>query len=36
MGAYDKYFSGDLEDVALDEDEMHRALQAIEGLPAPA
>jgi tryptophan synthase beta chain len=36
MGAYDKYFAGQLEDVALDEDEMGRALRAIEGLPAPA
>jgi tryptophan synthase beta chain len=36
MGAYDKYFAGQLEDVALDEAEMQRALAAIEGLPAPA
>ena len=36
MGAYDKYFAGELEDVALDEDEMGRALDAIEGLPTPA
>jgi tryptophan synthase beta chain len=36
MGAYDNYFAGKLEDVALDEDEFQRALQAIEGLPAPA
>jgi len=36
MGAYDKYFAGELEDVALDEDEMRRALDAIEGLPTPA
>jgi tryptophan synthase beta chain len=36
MGAYDKYFSGGLEDVALDEAEMQRALAAIEGLPTPA
>jgi tryptophan synthase beta chain len=36
MGAYDKYFAGELEDVALDEDEMSRALHAIEGLPTPA
>jgi tryptophan synthase beta chain len=36
MGAYDKYFSGGLEDVALDEDEIDRALRAIEGLPTPA
>jgi tryptophan synthase beta chain len=36
MGAYDKYFAGELEDVALDEEEIVRALRAIEGLPAPA
>ena len=36
MGAYDNYFAGKLEDVALDEAEMQRALQAIEGLPSPA
>jgi tryptophan synthase beta chain len=36
MAAYDNYFAGKLEDVALDEDEMNRALQAIEGLPSPA
>jgi tryptophan synthase beta chain len=36
MGAYDNYFAGKLEDVALDEDEMQRALRAIEGLPVPA
>src|SRR5689334_15951247 len=36
MGAYDRYFTGRLEDVALDEDEIARALRAIEGLPAPA
>jgi tryptophan synthase beta chain len=36
MAAYDNYFAGKLEDVALDEDEMERALRAIEGLPAPA
>ena len=36
MGAYDKYFAGQLEDVALDEDEIDRALRAIEGLPTPA
>jgi len=27
---------GKLEDVALDEEEIQRALRAIEGLPAPA
>jgi len=36
MAAYDNYFAGLLEDVALDEDEMERALRAIEGLPIPA
>ena len=35
MAAYDNYFAGNLEDVALDEDEISRALHAIEGLPAP-
>src|SRR5688572_25047817 len=35
MAAYDNYFAGKLEDVALDEDEMERALGAIEGLPTP-
>jgi tryptophan synthase beta chain len=36
MAAYDNYFAGKLVDVALDEDEMQRALRAIEGLPTPA
>jgi hypothetical protein len=36
MAAYDKYFAGGLEDVALDEAEIERALAAIEGLPTPA
>src|SRR6266545_3068565 len=36
MAAYDNYFAGKLEDVALDEDEMERALRSIEGLPSPA
>src|SRR5918997_2013201 len=36
MGAYDNYFAGKLEDVALDEAEFKRALEAIEGLPVPA
>src|ERR671914_724267 len=36
MGAYDKYFAGQLEDVALDEAEIERALAAIQGLPTPA
>jgi tryptophan synthase beta chain len=35
MAAYDSYFAGQLEDVALEEDEVQRALRAIEGLPAP-
>jgi tryptophan synthase beta chain len=36
MAAYDKYFAGELEDIALDEAEIERALAAIEGLPTPA
>ena len=36
MSAYDNYFSGKLEDVALDEAEIERALRAIDGLPTPA
>src|SRR5438128_4135588 len=36
MAAYDNYFAGRLEDVALDEEEIGRALRAIEGLPTPA
>jgi tryptophan synthase beta chain len=36
MAAYDNYFAGKLEDVALDEAEMQRALDAIQGLPTPA
>jgi tryptophan synthase beta chain len=36
MAAYDNYFAGKLEDVALDEDEIERALRAVEGLPVPA
>jgi tryptophan synthase beta chain len=36
MAAYDNYFAGKLEDVALDEAEIQRALAAIEGLPTPA
>jgi len=36
MAAYDNYFAGKLVDVALDEDEIQRALHAIEGLPTPA
>jgi len=36
MAAYDNYFAGKLEDVALDEEGIERALRAIEGLPTPA
>jgi tryptophan synthase beta chain len=36
MAAYDNYFAGKLEDVALDEEEIERALRAVEGLPTPA
>jgi len=36
MAAYDNYLAGKLEDVALDEAEIGRALHAIEGLPTPA
>jgi tryptophan synthase beta chain len=36
LAAYDSYLAGKLADVALDEQEMTRALQAIEGLPTPA
>jgi hypothetical protein len=36
MAAYDNYFAGKLEDVALDEAEIQRALEAIQGLPVPA
>jgi tryptophan synthase beta chain len=36
MAAYDSYFAGKLEDIALDENEIQRALEAIEGLPTPA
>src|ERR687896_1051145 len=36
MAAYDNYFAGKLEDVALEEAEIQRALEAIEGLPTPA
>ena len=36
MAAYDNYLAGKLEDVALDEVEMARALRAIDGLPTPA
>ena len=33
LGAYDAYLAGDLEDVALDEGEIERALDAIKDLP---
>jgi hypothetical protein len=36
MAAYDRYFAGELEDIALDESELDRALRALEGLPTPA
>src|SRR2546428_6951495 len=36
MAAYDNYFAGKLEDLALGDEEIERALHAIEGLPAPA
>ena len=36
MAAYDSFFAGKLEDIALDEAEIERALKAIEGLPQPA
>src|SRR5262249_47845939 len=36
MAAYDNYFAGKLEDVALDAEEMESALRAIDGLPTPA
>jgi tryptophan synthase beta chain len=36
LGAYDDYLAGRLEDVALDEGEIERALKAIEPLPKPA
>jgi tryptophan synthase beta chain len=36
MAAYDKYLAGDLEDLALPEEEIERALAAIQGLPVPA
>src|SRR5205085_281426 len=35
MAAYDNYLAGKLEDVALDEEEIERALRAIQGLPVP-
>jgi tryptophan synthase beta chain len=34
MAAYDNYFAGELVDLALDDEELERALRAIDGLPA--
>jgi tryptophan synthase beta chain len=36
LGAYDAYLAGKLEDVALADEEIQRALEAIEALPKPA
>jgi tryptophan synthase beta chain len=36
MAAYDSYFSGKLVDLALADEDIERALHAIEGLPVPA
>jgi len=36
MAAYDNYFAGNLEDVALEDAEIVRAQRALAGLPAPA
>jgi tryptophan synthase beta chain len=36
LAAYDAYLAGELEDFALPEDEIERALKAIEPLPKPA
>jgi tryptophan synthase beta chain len=36
MAAYDNYFAGNLEDVALEDAEIVRAQRALEGLPTPA
>jgi tryptophan synthase beta chain len=36
LGAYDAYLAGKLEDVALPEEEIERALKAIQALPKPA
>jgi tryptophan synthase beta chain len=35
MAAYDNYLAGKLVDLALEEEEIERALRAIEGLPTP-
>jgi hypothetical protein len=36
MAAYDTYFAGKLVDLALAEEDIERALRAIEGLPSVA
>ena len=36
MAAYESYLHGSLEDFELPEEEIQRALQAIEPLPEPA
>jgi tryptophan synthase beta chain len=36
LGAYDAYLAGKLEDLALPEEEIERALRAIDALPKPA
>jgi tryptophan synthase beta chain len=36
LGAYDAYLAGKLEDIALADEEIERALEAIEALPRPA
>jgi tryptophan synthase beta chain len=36
LGAYDAYLAGELEDFALPDEEIERALKAIEPLPKPA
>jgi tryptophan synthase beta chain len=36
LGAYDAYLAGKLEDVDLADEEIERALEAIEALPKPA
>jgi tryptophan synthase beta chain len=36
MAAYDNYFAGKLVDLTLEDDEISRALRAVDGLPTPA
>ena len=36
LGAYDSYLAGKLEDIAFPEEELERALRAIDSLPKPA